>query len=153
MIRKTVRHCIAQTRISSPVEVGDAYVCHRRFVKSEIQTFVTLTEDSNAIHADITFARSHGFQREVVPGFLSGSMLGGIMGSHLPGPGSVILSQTLSFRLPVYVNDLVTYEVSVERIFKSTGILTLSTKAFVGDTLVIEGRCIGKLKSLATVQP
>jgi 3-hydroxybutyryl-CoA dehydratase len=70
---------------------------------------------------------------------LTASFVSAVLGNRLPGPGTIYLSQTLKFRAPVMLGDEVRVEVEVidyDEVRRGT---VLSTRAYVGDTLVLDG--------------
>ena len=83
-------------------------------VSAELVTgFVTLTGDRNPVHRDATFAASTTFGERIAPGMLSATLVAALLGSELPGPGCVYLSQTLKFLRPVKLGDTITARVEV----------------------------------------
>jgi 3-hydroxybutyryl-CoA dehydratase len=70
---------------------------------------------------------------------ISASFISAVIGNRLPGHGSIYLSQTLKFRAPVRPGDVVRVEVEVLDYDTSRRGTRLSTRAFVGDTLVVDG--------------
>lgn len=71
------------------------------------ELFTRLTEDTNPVHFDNLIAKNLGFRAPIVHGMLTASFISKLIGTKLPGPGSVWLSQTINFISPVYLNDVV----------------------------------------------
>lgn len=83
-------------------------------VSAEIVTaFVTLSGDRNPIHRDVAFAASTTFGEPIAPGMLTAALIAAVIGSELPGPGCVYLSQSLKFLRPVKLTDTITSSVEV----------------------------------------
>jgi 3-hydroxybutyryl-CoA dehydratase len=116
-----------------------AEVCHT--VTSEtIRDFVAASGDKNPIHSDQAFAAATRFGRVIAPGMLTGSLVSGVIGTRLPGPGAIYLSQNLRFLRPVYVGDRVTARVEVaERIVERNRVRLLTTCLNQGGDLLLEG--------------
>jgi 3-oxoacyl-[acyl-carrier protein] reductase len=86
---------------------------------------VELTGDNNPIHVDEQYAAGIGVGGRIVHGMLTVSYLSTVIGTVLPGPGALILSQKLSFRSPVRVDDTIRVGVRVRQISPATRVLVL----------------------------
>lgn len=78
-----------------------------------VDDYARLTGDNNPVHLDEAFAVQSFFQRRVAHGLIGASLIGAVLGTKLPGPGSIYLSQTLQFKRPVYLGDTITAKVEV----------------------------------------
>lgn len=76
-----------------------------------VKTFAGLSGDHNPVHLDEDYARTSFFKKRVVHGALLASFISAVLGSRLPGPGAIYLSQTLEFKRPVYLGETVTAKV------------------------------------------
>ena len=124
--------------------VGDGHTILRCFSQGDIVNFRAISGDSNPVHFSASAAAELGFPRGVlVPGLLTTSVFSALMAVHVPGPGSIYMSQSSKFRGPVYVGEEVKFVVAITKIRKEKKMYWMSTKAFVGDTLVVEGEAIG----------
>ncbi len=104
-----------------------------------IQLFGDVSGDFNPVHFDESFAQTTPFKGRIAHGMLSASFFSAILGTQLPGEGSIYLGQTLRFKAPVRINDEVEARVEVIAINTEKNRATLKTTAWVGETLVIEG--------------
>lgn len=95
--------------------------------EDDVRAFVDLVGDANPMHTDDGFAALSRFGRRVAPGMWSASFVSGILGSELPGPGTIYLSQTLRFLQPVFIGDTITGRVEVLRVRPDKPVVTLST--------------------------
>ncbi|MDR7449811.1 MAG: MaoC family dehydratase [Armatimonadota bacterium] len=93
--------------------VGQAAELIREVTPGLVRAFLAATGDDNPLHSDPTFAAATRFGGLVVPGMLTGSLISAVIGTRLPGPGTVYVSQELRFRRPVAVGDVVTARVEV----------------------------------------
>lgn len=99
----------------STLEPGATFTRTRAFTAHDVASFASITGDHNPIHVDPDAARIAGFEHgPVVHGMLCASMFGAIIGTKFPG--AVYATQSLSFRKPVRVNELVRAEVEVTRV-------------------------------------
>jgi len=70
-----------------------------------------------------------------------------VLGTKLPGPGSIYVAQTLKFKAPVHVGDTVTAKCEVTSLVPERSFAIFKTQCFVRDTLVIDGEATLKLPS------
>lgn len=126
--------------------VGQSSSLSKRFTLEDVKAFAGLSHDNNPVHLDQEYAENSVFHNRIVHGFLTGSLFSAIIGTQLPGNGSIYLGQTLNFKKPVYHDQLVTATVTVIDIRKDKPIVKLSTvcKNEQGD-VVIDGEAIVKL--------
>jgi len=105
-----------------------------------------LSGDNNPIHSQSSFAQSLNFADCLVPGMMVASLFGGLLGSTLPGNGTVQLGQTAKFIAPVFVNEEVEAVIEIIHIRQDKPIITFSTKIFKGDgKIAIEGEAVVKV--------
>uniref|UniRef100_A0A1S4C7W8 (R)-specific enoyl-CoA hydratase-like n=3 Tax=Nicotiana TaxID=4085 RepID=A0A1S4C7W8_TOBAC len=84
----------------------------RTFFDSDIIEYSKLTHDTNPLHFDAECAKIAGFSDRLVPGMLVASLFPRIIAAHFPG--AVYVSQTLHFKLPVYIGDEIIAEVQAD---------------------------------------
>ncbi len=127
--------------LNHPLKIGDQVELVRTVTEGLVEQFVQLTGDNNPVHTDAQFATQLGLPGRVVHGMLSASFFSTVIGTLLPGPGALWLSQSIQFLEPVYIGDVLRITVSVESISGSTGILALGLNAHnqIG-RLVIRGK-------------
>lgn len=126
--------------------VGQSSSMSKRFSLEDVKAFAGLSQDNNPVHLDKEYAEKSVFQNRIVHGFLSGSLFSAIIGTQLPGNGSIYLGQTLNFKKPVYHDQLITATVTIMEIRKDKPIVKLSTVCKnEQDDVVIDGEAIVKL--------
>jgi acyl dehydratase len=81
--------------------------------EEDVLRFAEATGDQNPVHLDREVAAASIFGRRVAHGMLSASLISAVLGTQLPGPGTVYISQDIRFRRPVYLGDTVTASVTV----------------------------------------
>ncbi len=121
------------------IAIGDR--CERVFHVSDetIEHFGAASEDRNPVHFDDEYAASTMFKGRIAHGILTASFISAVIGTELPGPGSIYLGQTLKFRAPVRPGDDVRVVVEVTDYDANRRGTVLDTRAYVGETLVLEG--------------
>ena len=110
------------------LRVGDTASCD--FVASEgsVETFAELSRDDNPLHMNEQVARSYGFPHRVAHGMLALSAISRLIGTQLPGPGSLWVSQEFKFPAAVLVGDHLAAQVTVEQVSLAAGIVRLRTE-------------------------
>lgn len=73
-----------------------------------IQQFANVSEDVNPVHFDDNYAKTTIFGRRIAHGMIGAGLISAILGTKLPGVGSIYLSQELKFKAPVFIGDRVT---------------------------------------------
>ena len=121
------------------IEVGQRVVQEFPVDDRTIELFGEASTDRNTLHFDDEFGRATPFGGRIAHGMVSASFISAVIGNTLPGHGSIYLSQTLKFRAPVRPGDVVRVEVEVLDYDAERRGTRLSTRAFVGDVLVVDG--------------
>ena len=120
------------------IKVGDTRTLRRRITESDVASFVELTGDTNPLHVDEGFARQTPFQKRVVHGMLGASFVSTVIGTQLPGPGALWLSQSFEFLKPVRLNDELTISCEVTAKHENERVLDLDAKITnqIGETVL-----------------
>lgn len=106
---------------------GSRATIEHTFSAEDVAAFARLSGDSNPIHLDAAAARRAGFDRPVVHGVLVGSLISRLLGTRLPGPGTILLSQELKYRRPVYPDDPIRASVEVISVREDKPVVVLRT--------------------------
>ncbi|PSN81709.1 enoyl-CoA hydratase [Candidatus Marsarchaeota G1 archaeon OSP_D] len=115
----------------------------KTFTEKDIKTFAELSGDTNPLHLDTEFAKRTRFGRPIVHGFLTASLISAVLGTKLPGPGSIYLEQKIRFLKPVYIGDSVTAEVVITEINHQKLLIKLATNCYnQRNEKVVEGEAI-----------
>jgi acyl dehydratase len=112
------------------MKVGDSATKTLLITEELIQNFAIVTGDFNPVHLDEAYASNSFFRARVAHGLIPATLIGSILGTILPGPGSIYLSQTLEFKAPVYLGDRITAEVTVAGISEPNLKIQLDTRVF-----------------------
>lgn len=110
--------------------------------EADIVMFAGVSGDTNPVHLDQTFAEKTPFKTRIAHGMLSAGFISTVIGTKLPGPGAIYMSQTLRFKAPVKIGDTVTATCTITEIIPEKKRAILSTVCKVGDTVVIEGEAL-----------
>ncbi len=112
--------------IAMKIEKGHKYSKEFSFSFEQVKQFAELSGDTNPIHLDRDYATGLGFEDTIVHGFLTGSVISRILGTEFPGEGTIYLSQSLSFRAPVFPGEELLAQLEVLDVTKS-GKFTIRT--------------------------
>ena len=131
---------ILRNRTFDELNVGDSACIERTLTQEDIQLFAVLSGDLNPQHIDPAFAASTRFHGVIAHGMWGGALISAVLGTRLPGPGTVYLGQTLRFLAPVKLGDRLSIRVEVKAKDAATRRVTLACACAnqAGDT-VIEG--------------
>ncbi len=95
------------------IQIGESASLVRTLSKEDIELFAAMSGDINPAHVDEEYAHSDMFHKIIAHGMWGGALISTVLGTKLPGPGAIYLSQTLYFRHPVTIGDTITVTVTV----------------------------------------
>ncbi len=107
--------------------VGQEQSAQKNFTEEDVKLFAQISGDNNPLHTNLQYAEKSRFGAPVVHGILTAGLISGIIGTSLPGPGSIYLEQQLSFLQPVFVGEQVTATVRITHIIKEKRMIELET--------------------------
>lgn len=120
--------------------VGQSGSFSKTLMQSDVYQFAGIVGDFNPVHMNEVEARNSIFGKQVCHGMLTASLISTVIGTVMPGQGSIYLGQTLKFLKPVFFGDTITATVTITDIDKEKGILTLKTEETnQNDVLVVVG--------------
>jgi acyl dehydratase len=131
------------------IRVGDKAVVQRVFSAADVAAFAHLSGDDNPIHRDRAAAIQAGFEREVVHGVLVTSLISQLLGTRLPGPGTILLGQQLTYRRPVLVDQEVRASVEVLSVREDKPVIVLRTWVET-EELALDGEATVLFRPLAS---
>jgi acyl dehydratase len=109
------------------VRVGDTAQIVRRVDDGDIASFVDAVGDYNPMHGDREYAATTMFKEPIAPGIWTAGLISGVIGTRLPGPGAIYLSQELKFLKPVFFGDVITARVEVLEVLRERNRIRLKT--------------------------
>jgi acyl dehydratase len=110
-------------------EVGAGDVAERvhRVMPEDVAEFVEAVGDYNPIHSDAEYAATTSFKDPIAPGVYTAGLISAVIGTQLPGPGAIYLSQSLKFMKPVKLGDTITARVTVMEVIRGRNRIRLLT--------------------------
>jgi 3-hydroxybutyryl-CoA dehydratase len=109
---------------------------------ADIHAFAELSGDVNPVHLSDAFAAGTIFKKRIAHGFLTAALLSTVLGTKLPGPGCIYLSQSLKFRAPVYIGDEVVATVKITSLDPEKGRAVLACSCAVNGKPVLDGEAV-----------
>ena len=124
------------------IQVGDKANVEKTISETDVYLFAGITGDLNPAHVNEEAMKKTKFGGRIAHGILTAGFISAVLGMHLPGPGTIYLSQKLDFKGPVRIGDTLRAEVEViEKLEK--GRIRLKTNCYIQDgTLVTEGEAL-----------
>ena len=105
---------VIENRTFDEIAIGDSASLSRSLSKDDIALFAVMSGDVNPAHLDEPYAEASMFHRIIGHGMWGGSLISTVLGTRLPGPGTIYLGQDLSFRKPVGLGDTITVTVTAK---------------------------------------
>ena len=121
------------------LHVGMTASTGKTITEADILLYAAVSTDTNPVHINAEVAAAGPFGQRIAHGMLTAGLISAVLGTKLPGPGSIYLAQTLRFRAPVRIGDTVTATVEVTDINVDKKRATLKCVCSVAGKPVIEG--------------
>jgi len=106
---------------------GDHAELVRQVEEGDIASFIDAVGDLNPVHSDAHYAATTPFKEPIAPGIFTAGLISAVIGTQLPGPGAIYLSQSLKFIKPVKAGDTITARVHVLEVVRERNRLRLQT--------------------------
>ncbi len=129
---------IIENQTFDEIAVGDAASLSRTLTEQDIQLFALVSGDVNPAHLDPDYAATDMFHHVIAHGMWGGGLVSAVLGTLLPGPGTIYLGQSFRFRRPVGLGDTVTATVRVteKRDEKKLLLLACTCTNQAGETVI-----------------
>ncbi len=125
------------------IQVGDTASFTKTISESDVYMYAGISGDFNPAHVNAVEAEKGMFKERIAHGMLTASFISTVLGVHLPGPGTIYLSQELSFKKPVRFGDTIEAKVEViERIVEKNRLILRTTCTNQHGELVIDGKAM-----------
>ncbi len=121
---------------------GMSAVYTKTVTDADLEQFAEISGDFNPVHMDPEYAKTTMFKGRIAHGMLSASFISTVLGTKLPGPGAIYISQNLRFKAPVRPGDTVTAEVTVKSVDLDRSRVSVDTICTVNGKPVIEGDAV-----------
>lgn len=122
--------------------IGQKASAKKTITDKDVQDFARISGDYNPVHLDEEYASKTRFGRRIVHGILVSSLISKVIGTDLPGKGTIYLSQNLKFMKPVYIGDEIEAEVEIADWDLKKKRMKLKTIVKRGNECVIEGEAL-----------
>ena len=109
------------------IQTGDSASFTKTITETDITLYAAVSCDTNPAHLNDIYAKNSSFGGRIAHGMLSAGLISCVLGTKLPGPGTIYLSQDLKFVKPVYIGDTLTATVTVTERFPEKNRLKLDT--------------------------
>ncbi|WP_282930190.1 MaoC family dehydratase [Anaerococcus sp. Marseille-Q7828] len=122
------------------LEVGQKASFTKTVTEADVYNYAGVSGDFNPAHMNEEYAKNTAFKTRIAHGMLSAGFISAVLGTKLPGPGTIYLNQDLKFTKPVHFGDTITATISVEELIKEKNRAILKTVCTNQDgDVVVEG--------------
>jgi 3-hydroxybutyryl-CoA dehydratase len=119
------------------IVIGQTATYSKTLTEADVILFAACSGDVNPVHLDKTYAATTPFGEPIGHGMWTGALVSAAIATQLPGPGTVYRSQSLSFKHPVKIGDVVTVTLTVTEIKSRVKLVTLDCEAHNQDGKLI----------------
>lgn len=123
---------MSTTPPTASLALGQSASLTKTISHDDLSRFAEVSLDTNPVHFDDAFARTTRFGGIIAHGMIPAGLISAVIGTRLPGPGSIYLGQTLQFKRPVRPGDTLTATVIVSALREDKQIATLDTRVTNG---------------------
>ena len=125
------------------LKIGDDAEFSKTVSESDIYLYAGVTGDFTPAHIDAVYAAGTFFKKRIAHGMLSAGFISAVIGTRLPGTGTIYVGQQLKFLAPVYVGDTITARVTVAAVNAEKNRVTLKTTCSNQEgTVVLDGEAV-----------
>jgi len=130
------------------MEIGQSASYSKTITETDVYLFAGISGDANPVHLNEVYAKDSIFKGRVVHGLLTASLISTVLGTKLPGPGSIYAKQDLKFLAPTYFNDTITATCTLKEKIEEKSMAVFECKVtnqdnkivLVGDATIIVGK-------------
>lgn len=123
--------------------VGDADVFSKTISEADVYGYAGITGDLNPAHVNEAYAKTTFFKTRIAHGMLTAGFISTVIGTRLPGPGTIYMKQSLTFLAPVQIGDTITARVEVVEKMSEKNRVTLKTTCVNQDgKTVLDGEAL-----------
>jgi 3-hydroxybutyryl-CoA dehydratase len=119
--------------------IGQRASLMRTVMDNDVHIFAAVSGDNNPIHVSDSFASRSKFGQRIAHGMFTASLVSAVLGTQLPGPGAIYLSQTIQFLAPVRIGDVVIANVEVVELVAKRRRARLFCECICDGRTVLEG--------------
>lgn len=123
--------------------VGQSASFTKTISESDVYLFAGVTGDVNPAHINESYAAGTPFKTRIAHGMLSAGLISAVIGTQLPGPGTIYVSQQLKFTAPVHIGDTVTATATIKELLPERNRAMIETVCTNQDgTVVVQGEAV-----------
>ena len=131
-----------KTYFFEDLELGMEADFQKTVTEADIVAFANVTGDKNPVHLDAAYAARTMFKERIAHGMLTAGYISAVFGMEMPGPGAIYVSQTLNFKAPVKIGDVVTAKVKVVELIAGKRRARFECVCLVAGKPVLEGEAV-----------
>ncbi len=139
-----------QTYYFEDLAIGMEASWARTVTEADLKAFADISGDYNPVHLDAEYAANTPFKKRIAHGMLSASYISTVLGTKLPGAGTIYISQTLNFKAPVHIGDEVMSTVTITELIEDKKRAIFNCACTVNGKVVLEGQAVIMLPSRAS---
>lgn len=124
------------------MKLGDSAEFGKTITEADVLMFAAVSGDTNPVHLNQEYAETTPFKTRIAHGMLTAGLISTILGTRLPGEGTIYLSQSARFKAPVKLGETVTARVTITALDPAKKRVTFATRCTVGDKVVLEGESL-----------
>lgn len=119
------------------LQVGQQDKIRKQITEDVVKTFADVSEDFNPVHFDEKYAKTTIFGRRIAHGMICAGLISAVLGTKLPGVGTIYLGQELRFKAPVFLGDTVTAKVEIVELDPAKKRVKLATSCETQDGKIV----------------
>ena len=131
-----------KTHFFEDLTVGQRETLMKAVMDDDVIAFADLSGDRNPVHLSDHFARKTRFGGRIAHGLYTASLISTVIGMYLPSPGAVYMSQTLNFKGPVKIGDVINVVVEVVELTEKGRRVRLHCECLVDGKVVLDGEAL-----------
>ena len=120
------------------IKIGMSESYSQTISEADVKAYAGISGDRNPVHMDDEYAEKSRYKKRIAHGMISSSFFSALFGTKLPGPGCVYVNQSLNFKRPVYIEDIVTAIITVTKIDEIKSRVYFDTVCKVKNKVVID---------------
>lgn len=124
------------------MKVGDFAEFGKTITEADVLMFAAASGDTNPVHLNQEYAESTAFKTRIAHGMLTASLISTILGTKLPGEGTIYLSQSARFKAPVPIGSTLTARVTITELDAAKKRVKFATQCTVAGKVVLEGESL-----------
>ena len=109
------------------IKTGMKASVRKTITEADVILYSGITLDINPAHLDEEYAKSTMFKHRIAHGMLTAGLISAVIGTKLPGEGSIYMGQDMKFVAPVYFGDTIEATVEVVEVVSDRNIVFLET--------------------------